>query len=63
MRCRKRIEEVLGWGKIIAGLAQLKVRGLDKVKAVFAFVMVACNIVRLPMVLWTTGQVSLERRK
>ena len=57
MRCRKRIEEVFGWGKIIGGLAQLKVRGLDKVKAVFTFGMVAYNIVRLPKLLQSAGEV------
>jgi len=46
--CRKRIEEVFGWIKTTAGLAQLKVRGLAKVQAVFAFALVAYNLVRLP---------------
>jgi Transposase DDE domain len=32
-RLRKRIEEGFGWGKTVAGLAQVKVRGLDKVRA------------------------------
>jgi hypothetical protein len=63
MRCRKRIEEIFGWGKIIGGLAQLKVRGLDKVKAVFTFGLVAYNIVRLPKLLQTTGEVYLDREK
>ena len=55
MRCRKRIEEIFGWGKIFGGLAQLKVRGLDKVKAVFAFGLVAYNLVRLPKLLQPAG--------
>jgi hypothetical protein len=55
MRCRKRIEEIFGWGKIIRGLAQLKVRGLNKVKGVFTFGLVAYNIVRLPKLLQTIG--------
>ena len=29
-RLRKRIEECFGWGKTVAGLARLKVRGLDR---------------------------------
>jgi hypothetical protein len=41
---RKRIEECFGWGKTVSGLAQLKVRGLDKVRAVFVLgVAVRCG--------------------
>jgi hypothetical protein len=63
MRCRKRIEEIFGWGKIIGGLAQLKVRGLNKVKAVFTFGLVAYNIVRLPKLLQTKGEVCPDAGK
>ena len=59
-RARKRIEEVFGWGKTVGGLAQLKVRGLDKVKAVFLFSLAAYNIVRLPKLLQPRGEVCLE---
>ena len=41
----------------MGGLAQLKVRGLDKVQAVFVFAMAAYNIVRLPKLLAPTGEV------
>jgi transposase len=63
MRCRKRIEEIFGWSKIIGGLAQLKVRGLDRVKAIFTFGLVAYNIVRLPKLLQATGEVCLDGGK
>ena len=63
MRCRKRIGEVFGWGKGIGGLAQLKVRGPGKVKAVFTFAMAAYNIVRLPKLLRTTGEPCLDAGK
>jgi IS5 family transposase len=56
MVCRKRIEEIFGWTKVIGGLAQLKVRGLDKVKAVFSFGLVAYNLVRLPKLIKPTGE-------
>jgi transposase len=49
--CRKRIEEVFGWIKTTGGLAQFKVRGLAKVKAVFTFAIVAYNLVRIPKLL------------
>ncbi len=49
--CRKRIEEVFGWIKTIAGLAQVKVRGLAKVQAVFTFAIAAYNLVRIPKLL------------
>ena len=48
---RKRIEEIFGWGKTIGGLAQVKVRGLTKVEAVFIFALVAYNLIRLPKLL------------
>jgi transposase len=51
LRCRKRIEEVFGWIKAQAGLAKVKVRSLPKVEAVFTFVAVAYNLVRLPRLL------------
>jgi hypothetical protein len=37
-RLRKRIEEGFGRSKTVGGLAQVKVRGLAKVRAVFVFV-------------------------
>lgn len=48
---RKRIEEIFGWDKSIGGLAQVKLRGLAKVKAVFTFALAAYNLVRLPKLL------------
>jgi len=56
-RLRKRIEEGFGWTKTVGGLAQVKVRGLDKVRAVFVFAMAAYNIVRLPKLLAPRGEV------
>jgi hypothetical protein len=56
-RLRKRIEECFGWSKTVGGLTQLKVRGLDNVRAVFVFAMAAYNIVRLPKLLAPTGEV------
>jgi transposase len=58
-RLRKRIEECFGWSKSVGGLTQLKVRGLDKVRAVFVFAVAAYNIVRLPKLLAPTGEVRL----
>ena len=48
---RKRIEEIFGWSKTIAGLAQVKLRGLPRVKARFTFGLAAYNLVRLPRLL------------
>jgi transposase len=56
-RLRKRIEESFGWSKAVGGLAQVKVRGLDKVSAVFVLAMAAYNIVRLPKLLAPRGEV------
>ena len=63
MRRRKRIEEIFGWGKIIGGLAQQKVRGLTKVRAAFTFALAAYNIVRLPKLLQPTGEVCPQGAK
>jgi hypothetical protein len=49
--CRKRIEEVFGWIKTTGGLAQLKVRGLAKARAVFTFAILAYNLIRIPKLL------------
>lgn len=56
-RIRKRIEEVFGWGKTVAGLHQLKHRGLAKVRAVFVFALAAYNIVRLQAIWARAGDV------
>ena len=48
---RKRVEEIFGWDKSIAGLAQVKLRGLAKVKALFTFALAAYNLIRLPKLL------------
>ena len=48
---RKRIEEIFGWGKSVGGVRKVKVRGLEKVSAVFAFTIAAYNLVRIPKLL------------
>jgi IS5 family transposase len=50
-RKRKRIEEIFGWTKAVGGVAQVKVRGLAKVKAAFTFAVAAYNLVRIPKLL------------
>ena len=55
-RLRKRIEEGFGWTKTVGGLAQVKVRGLEKVRAAFVFAMAAYNIVRLPKLIAPRGE-------
>ena len=44
---RKRLEETLGWMKIIGRRKQVKLRGLEKVSGLFTFVGAAYNLVRL----------------
>ena len=46
-RLRKRIEECFGWSKTVGGLAQLKLRGLDKVQGEWSLVTMAWNMKRL----------------
>ena len=47
---RKR-KEAFGWGKTIAGLAKVKVRGLAHVRFKFTFAMAAYNLIRMPRLL------------
>jgi hypothetical protein len=53
-RVRKRIEEVFGWVRKPGGLAKAKVRGKAKVEAVFTFIVIAYNLIRLPKLLRET---------
>jgi transposase len=48
---RKRIEEANGWIKEIAGMAQTKLRGLQRVEWVFVLRTAAYDLVRLPRLL------------
>ena len=50
-RKRKLVEEAFGWGKTIAGMAKLKVRGLARVRHAFTFAMAAYNLFRMPRLL------------
>jgi hypothetical protein len=50
-RIRKRIEEIFGWIKKPGGLTKAKVRGREKVEAVFTFAVIAYNLVRIPKLL------------
>ena len=47
MRARKRIEQCFGWGKTVGPLAQVMVRGLDKVDQLLTLTMTAYNLTRL----------------
>ncbi len=40
-----------GWGKTIAGMAKVKVRGLARVRFTFTFAMAAYNLIRMPRLL------------
>lgn len=51
LRIRKRIEEGFGWTKEIAGLGQVKLRGLARVDFAFVLGLAAYNLVRLPKLL------------
>lgn len=52
---RKRVEEIFGWSKTTGGLAQVKLRGLAKVKARFTLGLAAYNLIRLPKLLAVPG--------
>lgn len=48
---RKRIEEIFGWVKVIAGQAKTKFRGQRRVAASFILAVAAYNLIRLPKLL------------
>jgi transposase len=50
-RKRKLVEEVFGWGKTIAGIAKVRMRGLARVRYHFIFAMAAYNLIRMPRLL------------
>ena len=51
LRRRKLVEEAFGWGKTIAGMAKVKVRGLRCVRHAFTFAMAAYHLIRMPKLL------------
>ena len=48
---RKRVEEIFGWTKTTGELAQVKLRGIAKVNALFVFGLAAYNLIRIPKLL------------
>ena len=54
---------VFGWSKTVGGLTQVKVRGIEKVRAVFVLAMAAYNIVRLPQALRPEGRIAPANMK
>lgn len=49
-RKRKRIEEIFGWAKCSAGFAKVKLRGKQKVAALFTMAICAYNLIRIPKI-------------
>ena len=52
-RARKRIEEVFGWMKGVAGQRKTRFRGTARVGWAFTFAAAAYNLIRLPKLLAT----------
>ena len=48
---RKRVEEIFGWSKTVGGLAQVKLRSIAKVTALFTLGLAAYNLIRIPKLL------------
>ena len=48
---RKRVEEIFGWVKAVAGLDKARHRGLKKVDWQFTLALAAYNLARLPKLL------------
>ena len=54
-RMRKRIAEVFGWIKTVAGQEKTRFRGRDRVGSAFTFAASAYNLVRLPKLIAEAG--------
>lgn len=54
-RKRKRIEETFGWGKMIGLIRQVKVRGLERVNAVYLMTCMGWNLTRMRSLLAQSG--------
>lgn len=50
-RIRKRIEEIFGWLKTVAGWRKSRFRGLDRTEHGFHLALAACNLTRMPKLL------------
>ena len=48
---RKRVEEIFGWARTTGELAQVKLRGIPKVEALFTFGLAAYDLIRIPKLL------------
>ena len=46
-RKQKLIEEAFGWAKTIAGMAKVKMRGIERVRHCFTLAMTAYNLIRM----------------
>ena len=55
-RVRKRIEEVFGWSKAVAGFRETRHRGLARVGWMFTLTATAYNLVRLPKLMGAAPQ-------
>lgn len=53
---RKRVEQPFGWGKLVGGLRQVMLRGLEKVDQVLMLTMAAYNLTRMR----TPGKLRLQ---
>ncbi|MCL2459436.1 MAG: transposase, partial [Desulfobulbus sp.] len=47
LRIRKRVEQIFGWMKTIAGLRKVKYAGEEKFDCLFAFAAAVYNLVRM----------------
>jgi hypothetical protein len=53
---RKLIEQGFGWAKVIGGMRQVLVRGIEKVDQMFALTMAAFNLTRMRGVFQRPGR-------
>jgi transposase len=51
LRARKRIEEIFGWLKTVAGWRKTRFRGLDRTEWGFTLALAAYNLIRMPKLL------------
>jgi hypothetical protein len=54
-RCRKKVEEIFGWVKTIAGMRKTKYRGSDRVGWMFTLTAAAYNLIRMRNLQWAAA--------
>ncbi|AKU91126.1 Mobile element protein [Vulgatibacter incomptus] len=54
-RCRKKVEEILGWMKTVGGLRKTRYRGVARTQLCAYFTGAAYNLLRMSLLIWSAA--------